>query len=372
MKIKLLIRELEKGFLQYVLLPLVYELNRYQPVDDNLVIVADSKTDGIPFSLQSMHKELQRHKFNILNLCCDYSKLSLIGKLNKSIQFMRYYAQAKYVFICDYFLPVSSCRKKADTTVIQLWHASGLQKKFGYDAEDDLGSLLFVRPTKNFDFVSVSAECMREVIAKNWRLPLDKIQALGTSRSDVFFEEGYADNCRRKFYSLYPEAKGKKVILWAPSFRGNGSDADICGFDGILKLKESLSREYYFIIKLHPHLQKKYKMDNCEMNTEELYPVTDILITDYSSVFYDFLLFGKKVIFYVPDYEEYRRKRGLYIEYREEFSFPIVCKPDKLLEVIQDYSYINNQKTMKYKKKFIINNDGQASKRIINYLMKLK
>ncbi len=368
MKIKMMIRELEKGFLQYILLPLAYEINRKKPVDEKLAILADSKSDGVPFSLQSMNKELLRQGFNVLNLCSDYSKLSILGKLSKSIQFMEYYAQAKYVFISDYFLPVSSCRKKSETKVIQLWHASGLQKKFGYDAKDDLDSLLFVRPTKNFDLVSVSAECIREIVARSWRLPIDKVQALGTSRSDVFFEEGYRDKCRNKFYLLYPESKGKKVILWAPSFRGNGSDAEICDLNGILKLKKSLTDEYYFIIKLHPHLQKKNKIDNCDMNTEELYPVTDLLITDYSSVFYDYLLFGNNVIFYVPDYEEYLEKRGMYIDYQNEFNFPIAFNAEELLKVIYNYTCLKKEEIQSYRKKFIKYNDGTVTKRVINYL----
>ena len=370
MKIRLLLRELEKTFLQYLLLPLAYELNRKKRVDNNLVILADSKHDEIPFSLKAMHKELQKHNFKILNFCCDYSKLSLFEKLAKSISFMQYYAQAKYVFICDYFLPVSSCNKKNETKVIQLWHASGLQKKFGYDAKDDLGSFLFVRPTKNFDLVSVSAECMRSIIAKNWRLPLENVQALGTSRSDLFFEEGYADKCRKKFYELYPDALGKKVVLWAPSFRGNGSDAEICDLDGILKLKESLDEEFFFIIKLHPHLQYKYKIDNCDMNTEELYAVTDILITDYSSVLYDYLLFGGNVFFYVPDYEEYIKTRGMYIDYREDFKYPVISKIECLKSNILKVRQIDEDTLIYYKKKYIDSNDGMASIRIINYLSK--
>lgn len=368
MNLKLVIREMEKAALQYILLPAVYSFYRNQQIDNTLAIIADSKSDGTPFSLQAMEKRLKLSGYTVMNCCDDYSKLSVFRKLRKSVAFMKLYSRAKYVFICDYYLPVSSCRKKNETKVVQLWHASGLQKKFGYDAVDDLGGLYFVRPTKNFDLVPVSAECMREVIANNWRLFPDTVQALGTSRSDTFFEEDYLESCKDRFYKIYPEAVGKKIILWAPSFRGNGSFAEIQGIEEILAMQERLSDRYFFIIKLHPHLQEKYQMDNCEMPTEELYPVVDILITDYSSVFYDYLLFNDNVIFYVPDYAAYKNTRGLYIDYEKEFSYPIVDNTDDLFNEISQYKFIDKQITGKYKDKFIARNDGKASERIIEYL----
>ncbi|MBQ7883480.1 MAG: CDP-glycerol glycerophosphotransferase family protein [Phascolarctobacterium sp.] len=365
---KLLVRELQKAFLQYLLLPFVYRIFSYQKVDNNFVILADSKSDGIPFSLQAMHKELQARNYNTLVWCHNYDKLNVFQKLAKSILFMKYYARAKYVFICDYYLPVSSCNKKEETKVVQLWHASGLQKKFGYDAPDDLGNLRWINPTKNFDLVSVSSEIMVNVVSNNWRMDKEKVKALGHSRSDFFFEEGYVERCEKQFYEEYPAAKGKTVILWAPSFRGNGSNANIDGIEEMLNLKERLNDDYFLVIKLHPHLQEKYKVDNCKIKTEELYPVTDILITDYSSVFYDFLLLKKKVIFYVPDYEEYTEARGMYIDYRSEFNFPMVYETKDLFNVICRYNNLSDMDIDKYRGKFINCNDGLATKRILDDL----
>ena len=365
---KLLMRELQKACLQHILLPIVYWFFSYQKVEKNFVILADSKSDGVPFSLQAMHKELQRRNYDVLLWCYNYDKMNFLDKLMKSILFMKHYVKAKYVFVCDYYLPVSSCRKKEDTKVIQLWHASGLQKKFGYDAPDDLGNLRWIKPTKNFDLVSVSSELMADVVAKNWKLNREKVKALGHSRSDFFFEDGYVERCKKQFYEQYPSAKGKKVILWAPSFRGNGSDANIDGVDDVLRLREQLKGDYHLIIKLHPHLQEKYKIDNCKIRTEELYPVTNILITDYSSVFYDYLLIGKNVIFFVPDYEEYIRTRGMYIDYEKEFEFPVVHSVYDLFSIVYEYKEINDEKINAYRKKFIDKNDGVSTKKILDHL----
>lgn len=365
------IRNIEKFILQYILLPLCYKLCGFQKIDDRIVIFADAKHDDIPFSLKAMYDVVSKKNYKIINCCFDYSKMSTVKKLWVSMKFMALYAKAKYIFICDYYLPVASCKKNAETKVVQLWHASGLQKKFGFDADDDLGKFHYINPVKNYDLVSVSADIMKPVISNNWRLPLDKIQALGCSRADIFFDHLYIERCKEKFYKKYPEAKTKKIVLWAPSFRGNGGDPYIDSIEKIISLKKQLSEEYFFIIKLHPNLQEKNLVDTCDIPTEELYPVVDILITDYSSVFYDYLLFGDNVIFYVPDYDLYIQNRGMYINYNEEFEYPVVRSEEDLLIAIYEYREIDKSKIKAYKNKFIKMNDGKASERIITYVENL-
>ena len=221
---------------------------------------------------------------------------------------------------------------------------------------------------KNFDLVSVSAECVKQVMEQNWKLPADRIKVLGSSRTDILFDKDYLLKCREKFYSLYPEASGKKIILWAPTFRGKGYEAEIRGVEDICYVKEKLGEDYFFITKLHPNISRAHKLDSCSLNTEELYAVTDLLITDYSSVFYDYLLVKTDVIFFVPDYEEYKEDRGLYIDYRKEFKYPFVRTRHELQVAILEYHEVDASDIQQYKEKFLTMNDGKSSNRIWNCL----
>ena len=366
--IKLFIYNLIKAILQFGILPIFYILYKKQRIKSNLVIFADSKNDGIPYSMFSMYEIIKNSgRYDIKILCNDYSKLSILEKLYKILKFMKLYANAKYVFLCDYFLPVSSCNKRKETTVVQLWHSSGLQKKFGYDAEDDLGNMLFCKPTKNFDLVSVSSEMVKEIFQKAWRKEANCVKALGTSRTDILFDNEYKRKCRQLFYDKYPKAKNKKIILWAPTFRGNAVEKHLIGLDEILKVKDALANDFYLIIKLHPRLKEKEIYDNCILKTEELYFVTDILITDYSSIMYDFLLLNKKIVFYIPDYKKYSLERGMYIDYKVEFKFPITYNAEEIINSIKNYK-ISNDLIAKYKKKFTNMNDGNVSLRLLRYL----
>lgn len=362
------LRELEKAILQYFVLPLAYKWFCRGKISPCKVLFADSKNDGIPYNLRSMYQEARKRGYECIDFCYNFETMSAWRKLCTSLAFMKQYATAKYVFISDYYLPVSSCRKKKETTVIQLWHASGLQKMFGFDAGDDLKNLKLINPVRNFDLVSVSAESMKIVMMKNWRLPAEKIQVLGSSRTDLLFDRTYLADCRERFFALYPEAKGKTVVLWAPTFRGKGYEADIVGIDDVLKIEAQLKEKYYFIRKMHPHYQKNGAVDNCNMKTEELYAVADILITDYSSVFYDYILLKQKVLFYVPDYELYKKDRGLYIDYQKELPFPVIRDKKELKDAIVNAIPVDRQVLAGFKEKFVKMNDGRSSVRIMDYL----
>lgn len=363
-----ILREIQKLILQKIFLPFVYNLYKNNNVIDNLVVFADSKHDTIPYSLKAMYREIKQGSYIINEQCHDFSKMSTFGKLKACFEFMKVYAVAKYVFICDYYTPASSCNKREETKLIQLWHSSGLQKKFGFDSVDDLGNMIWFSPVKNYDLVSVSSELVRDVFIKAWRLDGNIVKALGTSRTDILFDTQIMESQRERFFGLYPKAIGKKIVMWAPTFRGNGSYGTNDIPEEMLSLQDSLGDEYYFIIKLHPNVASKYNLDNCILATEELYSVVDILITDYSSIMYDFLLLGKQIVLYVPDYYEYILQRGMYIDYRQEFVFPIIDKSGNIAGTIKNLKYTSLDILEKYGNKYLEKNDGCVSKRIIQYV----
>ena len=368
---KYFLREIQKILLQKFFLPFVYNIYKKNEVIDNLVVFADSKHDNIPYSLKAMYRVISQENYIISEQCHDFGKLSVLEKINACIDFMKVYAVAKYVFICDYYTPASSCNKREETKLIQLWHSSGLQKKFGFDSVDDLGNMIWFSPVKNYDLVSVSSEIVRDIFIKAWRLDGKIVKALGTSRTDILFDTKIMESQRERFFGLYPKAIGKKIVMWAPTFRGNGSFGTNDIPEEMLSLQNSLGDEYYYIIKLHPNVASKYNLDNCIFATEELFSVVDILITDYSSIMYDFLLLGKQIVLYVPDYDEYLRQRGMYIDYRKEFKFPIIDRFGIIDQTIKELKLVSKDTLKEYKKKFINSNNGNSSKQIMRFVKKL-
>lgn len=316
-KIKFAVRQWLKILLQNVILPCVYGFwnQAYRKTEPDLIIFADSHHDTLPYSMQRIHEALAQKGYTLTDEIYNFATMSQVKSALISIRFMKYYARAKFVFICDNFLPVVSCRKNPRTKVIQLWHCCGLLKKMGYDTPEDIPENYKGEVYRNYDLMTVSAPACVAPLTKAMHLPEGILQPLGVSRTDVYFDERWIESCRESFYQKYPMARGKKIVLWAPTFRGNAADPYQVGTEAILELEQQLGDGYYVIRKVHPHIDAKQHLSNCDIVTEEVFPVTDLLITDYSTVMHEFLFFGKPYVLFAPDLEEYQQKRGFYVEY---------------------------------------------------------
>lgn len=315
---KLAIREYIKTIMQRVLLPAVYRLSKKKQVHRDLVILADAHHDELPYSMWELADQLRvQSDFTVLEMCRDYQKGSVFSIFESMLTFMRAYANAGFVVICDNHLPVASCKKRPETKVIQLWHSGGALKRFGYDSPGNIpksyhGGNVFA----NYDLITVSADYAVEPFVRAMCTDKRHVKVFGVSRTDWLYNEERKEQIRARFAAEHPQAAGKRVILWAPTFRGSASDPELCGAQTIEWLRRELPDSYYLIVKLHPHAQKKAAFaPDCAMLTEELLVVTDILISDYSSVIYDYAYFGKPLILFTPDYEQYQRECGFYEDY---------------------------------------------------------
>ena len=318
MNIRFQLKQIIKQAVQNMVLPVCYALFRHQKTDPRLVVFADAHHDCRPASMELLYRKLKRDgSWKICEHYLDYGKAGAGAVARHSIRFMRLYARAGFVVICDNFLPAASCRKKSETKVVQLWHACGCYKKFGYDAEDDIpknyhGANVY----RNADLVTVSGQAAVKPFASAMRLPESCVRPLGVSRTDLYRSRNWIERCRERFYEKYPDAKEKKVVLWAPTFRGNAGAPKDLPID-LDRLQKELGEEYLVLARLHPHMMHgalKESSFHCPIPTEELYPVTDVLIADYSSLIYEYLLFGRPVVLYCPDLETYRKSRGFYMD----------------------------------------------------------
>lgn len=366
---KLRIREYIKTVMQRVLLPAVYNLSKKKQINKDLVILADAHHDELPYSMQQLAQALRAQPdFTVMELCKDYQKGSYISIIKSMLTFMRVYANAGYVVICDNHLPVASCKKRPETKVIQLWHSGGALKRFGYDAPGNIpdsyhGGNVFA----NYDLITVSADYAVEPFVRAMRTDRSHVQVTGISRTDWFYDEEKKKEIRSRFEREHPQAAGKRVILWAPTFRGSAGDPKLSGADIIEKLKSGLSPGDYLIVKLHPHAQKKVAAPDSSMLTEELLAVTDILISDYSSVIYDYAYFGKPLILFTPDFEEYQKACGFYEDYDSIPAYR-ASNEQELKEAIDRTSDWDAQAMHEFFARTMGACDGHATGRIIRWM----
>lgn len=368
MKIFFFIKQIIKMSVQNIVLPTIYNIYKRKPIQKHTVLFADAHHDSLPFSMSVIHHKIKSLDYKVIDHFVDYSKASPMAIAKSMFQFMKLYASAEFVFICDYFLPIASCRKRPETTVTQLWHSGGLMKKFAYDTSDDIPSIYRGNVFKNYDLVTVSAKCCEPVLANAMQVPEHMVKALGCNRTDIYYNEKFNQKCTDNFYDKYPDAMGKKIVMWAPTFRGNAANPYLIGVDAIKSLQSTLGEDWFVLIKVHPHIDRKSRLSNCTIPSERLLPVIDLLITDYSSILFDYILFEKPFVLFAPDINEYEDKRGLYIRYS---SLPgtVVTEPDKLASsVIKAINEPNKKELHQCRIKYMEACDGHAAEKILNTL----
>ena len=374
-KLKFKIKQLLKMFFQHVLFPLVYRLNSFKPVHKNKIILADAHHEKCPQHMKQVRDALSNSGFDVQEFLFDLRKLSVFSGMKKMLGFMKLYAVSGCVIICNNFLPVAACKKRKETRVIQLWHGCGAFKKFGYDASDDIPKGYRGNVYKNYDLVTVSGEYCVSFFQSAMRLGKEIVKPLGCCMTDRLFDREYLNLCRTKFKHIHPDAEGKRIVLWAPTFRGNAGDAYVVGEQYIDRLADLYKNELYIIKSLHP------MSEGCLasfMSSSELLVCADVLITDYSSIFFEYLLLDRPIVFFVPDYEDYARDRGFYLDFD---SLPgHIVKNNNIDEAVRIlYNAIGGDKQekdaanesqmrvlrQKFREQYMSACDGHATERIV-------
>lgn len=251
-----------------------------------------------------------------------FAKLIYLLRLTRGM----YYLCTSGLFIVDNaYFPVHVAPHRRGTTVVQVWHAAGALKRFGLDTRVPPREPERTFLHRHYDFVVASSEHTRPAYAAALRTPVERVLPLGSPRTDLFFDEAAVASARRRLLSLHPALEGRRVVLYAPTFRGRGERKRAApGLDG-RRLRRLLPPEYALVLKTHPNLHTGSPIASgydavidpaTEIN--DVFTITDILVTDYSSVVFDWALLRRPLILLVADLAEYEADPGLYLDYRTE------------------------------------------------------
>lgn len=358
------------------------------PVQENKIVFIEIRLPELTNSFQTIYTELSR--YYDFDIHCHFLRTSFVSKKEhkkRCLDMIKDVATAKYVFLDEASIVFGSLPIREETIVTQLWHGCGAFKKFGMSTADLIfGStrrdMIKYPINKNYTHVTVSSP---EVIwayeeAMNIEKDSGIIKALGSSRTDVFFDDIFIRKAYQKLYRLMPEAKGKKVILYAPTFRGRVNKAETPSCFDVEMFAKNFSDDYILLFKHHPIVRTRPEIPEQYNNfardftdvmaIDELLCVSDICISDYSSLVFEYSLFEKPMIFYAYDLDEYFDWRGFYYDYYELAPGPIVTTNEEMIEYIKNIdSQFDKQKVVDFKKKFMSACDGHATERILQTVM---
>ena len=278
-----------------------------------------------------------------------------------SLSFFYYMCKAKY-WIINCKMP-EYIVKKENQIYLQTWHGTPL-KRLGHDiqvSEDTTfyrSGLNYEEMCKTYDvdvekynyMISPNKFCT-EVFQSSFGINKERLIETGYPRNDFITNATKEDiiNIKNKYHLPLD----KKIILYAPTWRDNSYNVSGYTFElkaDFYKWKEILKDEYIIVFKPHYLIVNKYENNedlkdflysipaNAEIN--ELYVISDSMITDYSSVFYDYAVLNRPMYFYMYDLEEYREElRGFYLDVYTELPGKIFEDEDMLLNDIKNNVY---------------------------------
>ncbi len=301
-----------------------------------------------------------------------------------SLRYVYYTARCKY-FICNTRQP-AWFKKREGVIFLETWHGTPL-KKLAFDL-DDIHAVsqdhkkLFYRQSKAWDYLISANRFSTDVFERAFCFPREKIIEVGYPRNDILYSER-ADEIAREVKAEFGIPQDKRVILYAPTWRDNQ-------FYGKAKYKftlamdlERMRREFggdsVLLLRTHYYIADVLDLTGLEdfvyngstyNDVSRLYLASDICITDYSSVFFDFANLRRPMLFFAYDYEDYKGEiRGMYFDMNKELPGPILQTNDELVDALHHIDQVTEQYKERYDKfyeRFCHVDDGKASERAIN------
>lgn len=282
-------------------------------------------------------------------------------------------ATSKY-WICSQSIG-NVLKKKKNQIYIQTWHGYGPSKKMGYDINNDIK-----RPPlphiKEWDYFIASSPLDKQIIISSTGYNKHTV-ILGSAITDEILKTNKNINKKNKIkkeLGINETDFNKKIILYAPSFRDSLLDNKTIN----LKISNLTKLENFIIlVRVHPLVREKIDTSIFSKNiinacfypdSSELLGITDILISDYSSIISKFAILNKPIILYAYDLNLYLKERGFYLDYKKYMPAPIVYKEKDLLETILNIENIYKKfenKLIDFNKQFNYLNDGHVCERFI-------
>jgi CDP-ribitol ribitolphosphotransferase len=289
-------------------------------------------------------------------------------------------ATSEIILLDDYFGLLNSVTVDRRTRIIQVWHAGVGFKSVGYSRFGSIDSPKLSQPHRQYTYAICGSEQLRHVYAEAFGIEEAAVIPTGLPRIDWFLDEQRTRSSTEAFYAAHPQLRDRRIILFAPTFRGSSYHTAFYD-ESLLDLDELyaacpdgtvvLFRMHHFV-KQPISIPEKYRDRFIDVTRYPdglgLLHVTDLLITDYSSIIYEFALLDRPMLFFAPDKEIYAATRGFHRAY-EEAAPGRVCETfAEVVEAIREGDF-EESKLARFRAENFDRIDTGAADRVIDWLI---
>ena len=357
-------------------------MTRIIPKKKNKILIMSETKNILWGNLKAIHERIYElgldKKYKI-----DTNFRVSVGNNNSILEWIKVttkIAKSDYIFVDDYVPIFGFLKLDKRVKLVQAWHAGAGFKAVGYCRFGKKGS---PHPTeschKKYNVALAPSKSTIPVFEEVFGVKKEYIYPTGMPRLDGYMNDNKISSFKKEFYDKYPKLKDKKIILFAPTYRGVGQKTAYYDYSKVdfKRLYDFCKDEYVILVKMHPFIKEhpnisEYSdriMDFSEYPfINDLYYVTDILITDYSSAYYEFSLFKKPIIFFTYDRVLYEITRGVYQYIKDSAPGKVVDSFDELMQALENKDY-DLEKTVKFADESFDEHKGYAADRLLDIVL---
>ncbi|MEX6273795.1 teichoic acid ribitol-phosphate polymerase TarL [Staphylococcus saprophyticus] len=306
------------------------------------------------------------------------SNISVRRNFIDKFKFPYLLGKADYIFVDDFHPLLYTVKFRKSQEIIQVWHAVGAFKTVGYSRTGKKGGPFFNSVNhRNYTKAFVSSETDIPFYGEAFGIKEQNIIPTGVPRTDILFDQDYEKAIVADMEEALPIVKGKQVILFAPTFRGSGHHTAHYPFfkiDFARFARYCRENNAIVLFKMHPFVKNKlnipreyqeYFVDVSDFReVNDILFITDILISDYSSLVYEFAVFKRPMLFYAFDLEDYITSRDFYEPYETFVPGKIVESFDDLITALYQKDY-QLEKVEPFLDRHFKYHDGRSSERVV-------
>lgn len=395
-------KSLIRRLIRYIYIGVFFNLSKLVPRDKKIVVFGAEA--GVNFAGNPKYIFLELKKRGLVRCIWITKNADTLLKMrgmgyecyfSNSLKGMYYQLRAKTVILSHSIVMDFNRVCVGGAVSVNTWHGVGLKKVWfqnkssfaykAYNEKNPLKRMIKMMLVKaNFtkeNYVISTSEAVSSYYPSTFNLDKDYILELGQARNDVFFDSSLEDGNVPDFL------KKEKIITYMPTHRNYGKGKKEIVIDQCLdyeKLNQlCVENDCYFVIKKHIHIKQSsprvhydrvIDISDSGVDPQILLKYTDILITDYSSCYTDYLLIDRPVIFYVFDYDDYvNNLRDLYFVFEDVTPGPKVKEFEELIDVLQQTidgndSFSSERERVKnifYSKE----NQGKVASKQVDYIL---
>ncbi|UUT35737.1 CDP-glycerol glycerophosphotransferase family protein [Microbacterium elymi] len=343
-----------------------------------MVFLSDSRSD-YSGNIGSLRDEIMRQNPEAEIIGIFKRNLRARRSIRDTLRLPWVTATAQTIVLDDFYPLIYPFRIRAESRLLQVWHAAGAFKRVGHSRAGlpggpIPGSIIH----RNYTDATVSSEGVRGNYAEAYGIDVSRVKPLGVPRTDVFFDDATVAEANREVRARYGIGEHTRIALYAPTFRGNGQLTATFDYDGIDwdALAGGLGDEWVVMVKMHPFVAPLTVARpgvtgiidvTGDREITQLLMAADVLVTDYSSTIFEYALLRRPIVFFCPDLEQYTSDRDFYYPLTDYVTGPLVTDTARLADAIRTVRHGETQE--RFVDFFMGACDGHSSERITRELI---